>query len=227
MDDVWYYAEGDKLVGPLSLADLKAVLSRLSNAKSTLVWRDGFSSWVEAENVPDLASYVIKPPPLPTSPLSMPQQVTARFREIRKFNELFKKQRPLLWWSSILVWWFVTFPVLILVDIYLWQHDHTNWAIAAALWITLLILSHIPRIVYWWFFLAVAAIVTIALIAAHPLLGAVWCFVIGAGWFAYKYLQVVNERNRLLRERIARRSASEKPKGRLYDLEELLPPKEE
>jgi hypothetical protein len=76
MDDIWYYAEGDKSVGPLSLADLKAVLSGVSNAKSTLVWRDGFSSWVKAENVPDLAPYLVKPPPLPTSPLHMSQQVT-------------------------------------------------------------------------------------------------------------------------------------------------------
>jgi hypothetical protein len=41
----------------LSLADLKAVLSRVSNVRSTLVWRDGYSSWVEAERVPELAPY--------------------------------------------------------------------------------------------------------------------------------------------------------------------------
>jgi hypothetical protein len=76
MDDIWYYAEGDKSVGPLSLADLTAFLSHASNARSTLVWRDGFSSWVKAESVPELARYVIKPPPLPTSPLRMPQQAT-------------------------------------------------------------------------------------------------------------------------------------------------------
>jgi len=68
MDDIWYYAEGDKSVGPLSLADLTAILSRLSNAKNTFVWRDGFSSWVKAENVPELVRHVIKPPPLPISP---------------------------------------------------------------------------------------------------------------------------------------------------------------
>jgi hypothetical protein len=47
MDDIWYYAEGDNSVGPLSLAELTAVLFRVSNARSTPVWRDGYSSWVE------------------------------------------------------------------------------------------------------------------------------------------------------------------------------------
>ena len=66
MSDVWYYAEGDKSVGPLPLADLTAILSRVSNAKDVLVWRDGFSNWVKAENVPELASHVMKlQPPLP------------------------------------------------------------------------------------------------------------------------------------------------------------------
>ena len=130
------------------------------------------------------------------------------FQELREAREgareRVKKEWPRLWWFGklgIFVWWFVTLPVLILVDVYLWQHDHTNWAIAVALWITIGVLESIPLIVYWWFFLAVAAIVTIALIVAHPLLGAVWCFVIGAGWLGYKHLQLARERNQLRRER--------------------------
>jgi hypothetical protein len=73
---------------------------------------------------------------------------------------------------------------------------------------------------------AILGIIAVCLIITHPLLGAAWCFVIGAGWFAYKFLQLAKERNRLLREQIAGRPP-EKPKGRLYDLEELLPPKDE
>ena len=67
MDQIWYYAEGDKSLGPLTLADMTAILSRVSNARNVLVWRDGFSSWVEAGNVPELSRHVIKPPPLPGS----------------------------------------------------------------------------------------------------------------------------------------------------------------
>jgi uncharacterized RDD family membrane protein YckC len=65
MDTTWYYAEGERTVGPLSLADIRAILSRVSNAGRVFVWRNGFATWVEAESVPELAPYVIKPPPLP------------------------------------------------------------------------------------------------------------------------------------------------------------------
>jgi hypothetical protein len=68
MDNIWYYAEGDKSVGPLSLADMAAALSRVSNGSSVLVWRDGFPSWVKAGSVAELATHIIKPPPLPVSP---------------------------------------------------------------------------------------------------------------------------------------------------------------
>jgi hypothetical protein len=68
MSDVWYYAEGDKSVGPLTLSELKTILSRVSDARDVLVWRDGFSSWQTAKIVPELAPVVIKPP-LPPPPL--------------------------------------------------------------------------------------------------------------------------------------------------------------
>ena len=68
MDDLWYYAEGDKPVGPLSLPDMTAILARVSDAKNVLVWREGFSNWIKAENVPDLAPYVIRSPASPNSP---------------------------------------------------------------------------------------------------------------------------------------------------------------
>ena len=69
MDNVWYYAEGNKSVGPVSLADLTAILSRVSNAKDVLVWREGLSNWEKAQNVRELVSVVVRPPPinLPTS----------------------------------------------------------------------------------------------------------------------------------------------------------------
>ena len=47
---------------------MAATLSRVSNGSSVLVWRDGFPSWVKAGSVPELATHIIKPPPLPVSP---------------------------------------------------------------------------------------------------------------------------------------------------------------
>lgn len=67
MDGSWYYAEGDKSVGPISLADLRSVLSLISDASRVLVWRNGFTGWMTAGEVPELAPYVIKPPPLPVA----------------------------------------------------------------------------------------------------------------------------------------------------------------
>ena len=68
MTDIWYYVEGDKSVGPLTLADITAILSREFNARNVLVWRDGFSSWLKVEDVPELAQHVIKAPPIPKPP---------------------------------------------------------------------------------------------------------------------------------------------------------------
>jgi hypothetical protein len=67
MADVWYYVEGDKPIGPLTLSDMRDLLSRVADARKVLVWRDGLSNWVSAESVPELISGIIKPPPLPAS----------------------------------------------------------------------------------------------------------------------------------------------------------------
>jgi hypothetical protein len=68
MDRIWYYAEGAQPIGPLSLSDLKAVLSRIPHAQDVVVWRDGFLNWQPAKDIPELLAVVIKPPPLPSVP---------------------------------------------------------------------------------------------------------------------------------------------------------------
>jgi GYF domain 2 len=68
MSDIWYYAKGDKSVGPLSLADLTSILSHVSSPEDVLVWKAGFEKWQRASSVSELAVLVIKPPPLPTIP---------------------------------------------------------------------------------------------------------------------------------------------------------------
>jgi uncharacterized RDD family membrane protein YckC len=65
VERTWYYADGDKTVGPLTLADLRAILSRTPRAGSVLVWREGLEDWAIAESVPELAAHLVKPPPLP------------------------------------------------------------------------------------------------------------------------------------------------------------------
>ena len=92
MNKIWYYAEGDKSVGPILLADLIAILSRVSTPQNVLVWRDGLLNWVEAKDVPELAPHLIKPPPLPFKPT------------VSATNEVAQKSE-LTWQRALSVWW--------------------------------------------------------------------------------------------------------------------------
>jgi hypothetical protein len=71
MTDAWYYAEGEKAIGPVTLPDLEKRLALVSNAKEVLVWRDGFANWQRADSVSDLALLPTPPklPPIPRSAL--------------------------------------------------------------------------------------------------------------------------------------------------------------
>jgi hypothetical protein len=75
MSDIWYYGDGEKSVGPLSLADLAKTLSCAANAKDVLVWRDGFEQWQRAETVPELVALMFKPPQPPPLPPPLPSNL--------------------------------------------------------------------------------------------------------------------------------------------------------
>jgi uncharacterized membrane protein YhaH (DUF805 family) len=57
MSDGWYYADGDKSVGPMSLDDVGRALGGRANPGTVMVWRDGFAAWKPAGEVPELAAY--------------------------------------------------------------------------------------------------------------------------------------------------------------------------
>jgi hypothetical protein len=61
----WHYAEGEKTYGPMDLRQLQVVLSQVSDPRNLLVWKTGFKGWEQAGNVPELAQFINKPPPLP------------------------------------------------------------------------------------------------------------------------------------------------------------------
>jgi hypothetical protein len=52
----------------MDLKELQVVLSRISDPRNLLVWRVGFEGWQRAGNVPELAEFITKPPPLPSKP---------------------------------------------------------------------------------------------------------------------------------------------------------------
>jgi hypothetical protein len=49
---------------------MKDALPAVPNAKDVLVWRDGFSDWTRAGDVPELRARTIVPPPLPPKDVS-------------------------------------------------------------------------------------------------------------------------------------------------------------
>ena len=49
----------------MDLKELQVVFSRISDPRNLLVWKAGFKDWERAGNVPELAQFIDKPPPLP------------------------------------------------------------------------------------------------------------------------------------------------------------------
>ena len=53
-DEVWYYADAEDQVGPVTLDELRGTLATYSNANELLVWCARFPEWKEAGEVPEL-----------------------------------------------------------------------------------------------------------------------------------------------------------------------------
>jgi GYF domain 2 len=73
VSDKWHYAEGQKSVGPLNMNEMQEVFSKVSDPRNLLVWKVGFKDWMHAEDVPELAELIDKPPPLPELRRDPPQ----------------------------------------------------------------------------------------------------------------------------------------------------------
>ena len=131
----WYYAEGDSSVGPLSLADLRAILSCVSGAGSVFVWRDGFTDWVMARNVPELVTHVVKPPPVPIvrrqTVESVPPPVTAGTPHLTESTEggsanLHPWRRYFARMLDLYLFFMIFFVFLGIVFPELFQNTHTR-----------------------------------------------------------------------------------------------------
>jgi hypothetical protein len=53
-EEVWYYADAEDQVGPVTLNELRGIIATYSNANELLVWCARFSDWKEAGEVPEL-----------------------------------------------------------------------------------------------------------------------------------------------------------------------------
>ena len=63
-EPAWWYEDQGESIGPLVLEELKAALSRRSNARETFVWRDGFSDWQKAGDISLLNGAVVNAIPV-------------------------------------------------------------------------------------------------------------------------------------------------------------------
>ena len=59
-ESVWYYADGQRSMGPMSLAALKAAIPKVDGDR-TLIFGPGMVQWTEARHVDDLVEKVVTP----------------------------------------------------------------------------------------------------------------------------------------------------------------------
>jgi hypothetical protein len=64
----WFYAEGERSVGPVSFDALTAVLLRTPDPGQISVWRAGFEDWRLAKDVPELAGRITRQAPAVAAP---------------------------------------------------------------------------------------------------------------------------------------------------------------
>lgn len=72
----WFYAHGDKRLGPVELDQLVELIVTGQLPATSLVWRHGLGEWVAAAKIPEIAGHL--PPPLPGGqPAPMPPKAAA------------------------------------------------------------------------------------------------------------------------------------------------------
>ena len=74
-DQVWFVGVQGRQVGPLTAVGLSGLRTRGHLGAGTLVWREGFPSWIAAEIVPELRPLLGLPESLPSLPF--PDEPTA------------------------------------------------------------------------------------------------------------------------------------------------------
>lgn len=75
MTDAWFYVQNGKQSGPISLDELRGVLSKHANVENFFVWRPGFQDWAHVNRVTELTPY-LKLAPTGPPPLDRPRKET-------------------------------------------------------------------------------------------------------------------------------------------------------
>ena len=80
MSDGWYYEDRGQSVGPVSVQELVRALSRRQDPSAALIWKPGFSDWLTAGSVSDVAAWLVKPPDLKICSRSDSEEIRANPR---------------------------------------------------------------------------------------------------------------------------------------------------
>lgn len=67
MQGAWYYAERGEAKGPFTFELLGKHLLSIREPESLLVWRHGLAAWTAALDIPELAVFISRPPPVPAA----------------------------------------------------------------------------------------------------------------------------------------------------------------
>ncbi|WP_158255411.1 GYF domain-containing protein [Rhodopseudomonas palustris] len=70
-EDAWYYVNSGERFGPVSLANLKRLISSLPNPERCLVWSAKLPDWTAAGDINELQP--LTPPPIPNEPQEPPR----------------------------------------------------------------------------------------------------------------------------------------------------------
>jgi hypothetical protein len=75
MSNIWYLAQGESSLGPMTLPELVSKISTAPSPEDASVWRPGFSDWQKAPSVREIADCLFIPPPLTGR---VPKEINAR-----------------------------------------------------------------------------------------------------------------------------------------------------
>jgi hypothetical protein len=104
MSDVWYYAEGSEIIGPIDLGALAQALKKKARPGDVLIWQEGYKDWVEAGAIPALNRLLVRPPPVPSK-----KAVSYLSPEHRQAQTTEEKKPGWKGWSATLAGWAIGF----------------------------------------------------------------------------------------------------------------------
>jgi GYF domain 2 len=104
MSELWYFAEGGETIGPIDLDALAQALKKKARPGDVLIWQEGYKDWVEAEAIPALDRFLVRPPPVPSK-----KSVSYLSPEHRQAQTTEEKQSGWKRWGATLLGWAIGF----------------------------------------------------------------------------------------------------------------------